>query len=120
MAAVFSEGERYTVLTMYNASGQVVQWYIDICLQTGVSEAGIPWSDDLFLDIVITPTWQIELLDADDLDEALRSEEITPSDYDLAWREADRLMARFSRREFDILTLSGPFRQILLQSEPFL
>jgi uncharacterized protein len=115
---LFPEGERYTMITMYGADGHVVQWYIDICAQTGVSEAGIPWLDDLYLDIVITPDHKVELLDADELDEALRSEEISPSDYDLAWREANRLMEKFSRREFELLALCAPFRQILLQTEP--
>jgi uncharacterized protein len=117
---VFPEGERYTITTMYDADGQVVQWYIDICAQTGVSEAGIPWLDDLYLDIVVTPDRKVELLDADELEDALRSEEISPSAYDLAWREANRLMEQFSRREFELLTLSGPFRKILLQTEPIL
>jgi uncharacterized protein len=116
---LFPQNQRYTITTMYDAAGLVVQWYIDICAQTGVSEAGIPWLDDLYLDIVVTPDRKVDLLDAEELDEALRSEEIGPSDYDVAWREANRLMEQFSRREFDILALSGPFHQILLQTEPF-
>lgn len=32
----FPVGENYTLTTMFDANGEVVQWYIDICKETGI------------------------------------------------------------------------------------
>lgn len=37
----FPEGAQHSVTTMFNAAGEVVQWYIDICYQNGI-ENGRP------------------------------------------------------------------------------
>jgi predicted RNA-binding protein associated with RNAse of E/G family len=103
---LFPEGAYYTVAAMFDTSGQLFQWYIDICLRQGVDERGIPWLDDLYLDIVLLPNGQMELKDADELDEALGCGEITPEEYDLAWQTARELMGRIERGELKELELS--------------
>lgn len=49
----FPVGAHHAVTTMFDAEGQVVQWYIDICYRNGINEAGIPWMDDLYLDLIV-------------------------------------------------------------------
>jgi uncharacterized protein len=84
----FPTHANHTVTTMFDASGQVVQWYIDICKAHGSDERGIPWYDDIYLDIMLAPGGAPELLDADELDAALAAGSITQDDWALAWREA--------------------------------
>ena len=110
----FPINEHYTVTTMFDSEGRIVQWYVDICLQTDVDPANIPWLDDLYLDIVIAPGGTGELLDADELEEALQRGEISASMYDLAWREANRIMGKIASNTFTLPALSDKHRQILV------
>ena len=81
----YPANSRYTITTMFDAAGQVVQWYVDVCKQHGIDENGIPWYDDLYLDIALLPSGEIALLDADELDRALQQGLISQEDHDLAW-----------------------------------
>src|SRR5579863_7058370 len=35
----------YTATAMFDAAGEIVQWYFDICAATGRGAWGIPWHD---------------------------------------------------------------------------
>lgn len=105
--------ESYAVLTVFDDKGSIVQWYIDICKQQGVTEEGIPWFDDLYLDVIAFPTGEVWLKDADELEEALQTGDITQSEYEFAWREAKRIMNEIANGSFHILHLSEPFKQEL-------
>ena len=93
-----------------------MQWYIDICLQHGVDESNTPWLDDLYLDVVVSPSLEVELLDADELGQAWEAGEISKAEFDLAWREADKLMTQIARRRLKLLELGETHRQWLLQT----
>lgn len=111
----FPAGEHFTVTTHFDASARIVQWYIDICLHTGVDENQIPWMDDLYLDLVISPAMEVELKDADELLAARESGAISTEEFNLAWREADSLMQRIAQKKFGLLGLSKAHWQMLLQ-----
>jgi predicted RNA-binding protein associated with RNAse of E/G family len=49
----FPSDKHHSVTTMFDAKGEIVQWYIDICYMNGVSSDNVSWMDDLFLDIVV-------------------------------------------------------------------
>lgn len=108
----FPRGARHTVTTMFDAMGKVVQWYIDICGGHGVDERGVPWFDDLYLDIVVTPAGQVALLDADELDQALRDGRISRRDHEAAWTEARLLMDMIVRGAMPLLALSIAHRRL--------
>lgn len=67
------DNENYSLTTMYNSQGNVVQWYFDISKQNGVNAEGIPYFDDLYLDVVILPSSEIIILDENELLEALNA-----------------------------------------------
>ena len=90
----FPDGARHVVTTMVDAEGDVVQWYVDVCREHGLGPDGVPWWDDLYLDVVVRPTGEALLLDEDELELALAAGYVTPAEYDLAWREARRLLGR--------------------------
>ena len=110
----FPSGEHFTVTAQYDASARLVLWYIDICLCTGVNQDQIPWMDDLYLDLVVSPGMEVKLKDADELLAARESGEISSAEFDLAWRQADRLMERIAQNQFDLFTLNDVHRQMLL------
>ncbi len=102
----FPTGTRHTLTTMFDQHRRLVQWYIDICAAHGIDERGIPWFDDLYLDIVVSPSGESWLLDVDELEEALRTGLISHTAYDLAHAEARRLLEAIAMRRWPLLALS--------------
>lgn len=76
---------------LYNDNKEIIEWYFDIAKEIG-KENGIPYEDDLYLDVVVNPNGEITLLDEDELKIALDRLEITQNDYDMAYTEANKLM----------------------------
>ncbi|MBX3015120.1 MAG: DUF402 domain-containing protein [Caldilineaceae bacterium] len=112
----FPTHTHYAITTQFDAQGQVVQWYIDICNRHWVDEQGIPWWEDLYLDLLVFPTGGCHIIDDDELDDALQSEVITPALHALAWREAKQLQYAIQTNTFPLLTLTPSHRLALLQS----
>lgn len=104
--------KNHSVTTMFDANGEIVQWYIDICLENGV-EDGVPWMDDLFLDIVVLPSGEILLLDEDDLEQAYKSGTISKEKYDLALNEVKEIMSQLDNDEFRLMTLAQKHKRML-------
>jgi len=75
----------------YDKNGQIIEWYFDIAKELG-KENGIPYEDDLYLDIVLRPDGKIILLDEEELKEALKRFEITKAEYKMAYEEANKLI----------------------------
>lgn len=116
--AYFPDGAHHTVTTMFDAAGEVIQWYVDICREHGLDETGVPWFDDLYLDLVVYPDGRVVLLDADELDDALAHCAITQAEHDLAWREARRLLAAIEAGQFgpsQLAPRSAAHRALLLR-----
>ena len=65
------------ITAQLNADGTVALWYIDMIAGQGVDEAGVPWFDDLYLDLIVSPDGTVHVDDRDELDEALRQGDIT-------------------------------------------
>ncbi|WP_316571733.1 DUF402 domain-containing protein [Neobacillus sp. YIM B06451] len=110
----FPEEKNHAATTMFNSSGEVVQWYIDICLQNA-AENGVPFYDDLYLDLIVFPSGEVILKDADELDEALAKGFINKDQYDLAWTEAENLKSLLSKGEFPLLKLSRAHKDLLME-----
>ena len=82
----------YAVTTMINAHRQVVQWYLDVTKPAEISSEGIPFHNDLYLDIAVLPSGELVLLDEDELEEAFARGEINRTDYDLSRNTAAELI----------------------------
>ncbi|MGM9986428.1 MAG: DUF402 domain-containing protein [Bacillaceae bacterium] len=105
--------KNYSVTTMFDANGEIVQWYIDICSKNGV-ENNIPWMDDLFLDIVVLATGEVIQKDADELEEALLTGRIDDSLYNLAKDEANNLNKLIEKKGFSLLNVSKVHKEFLV------
>ena len=102
----FPDGTHHTVTCMFDRDDALIQWYIDICAAWGVSDEGMPWFDDLYLDIVVTPEGGVELLDADELEWALASGDISLEDYQRAQDEARMVLGDIEDGRFALIELS--------------
>lgn len=82
---VFLPDEKNWCMTaMYDKQGDIIEWYFDITKENSVDESGIPYYDDLYLDIVLLPDSEIMIFDEDELKAALELEEITTEQCDMA------------------------------------
>lgn len=88
----FPENKNYCITTIYNENLEIVQWYFDIAKNISVNEEGMPFFDDLYLDIVLLPSSKIFILDKDELDEALKLNLITEEEYNLANSEVEKIL----------------------------
>ncbi|GHF97617.1 hypothetical protein GCM10017783_06880 [Deinococcus piscis] len=88
-------GDALTVLL--DAAGQPLELYVDIHQSGGWDEAaGLPWIDDLYLDVagLFGPGWQprhLLLLDEDELAGAVARGELTGAQSAAIGRQADRV-----------------------------
>jgi uncharacterized protein len=80
----FPDGARHAVTTKIDDGGRVIHWYVDVCRAHGLGADGVPWWDDLYLDVVVRPTGEALLLDEDELELALAAGYVTRAEYDLA------------------------------------
>jgi len=83
-------------------------------LRQGITENNIPWLDDLFLDIVVSPNGDLKLLDVDELKNALRNAEISRVEYDLAFCESNKLMEQIVKKKFSLFDLCESHRLLLI------
>jgi uncharacterized protein len=102
----FPEHASYVLTSVYDEKDRIVQWYIDICKNQGITEAGIPWYDDLYLDIVMLPSGGIYLLDQDELEEAYQQGLVSKEDYEQAWAAARLVMEECRSGSFDLILIA--------------
>ena len=76
---------------MMNEEEQVQVCYIDMIEKQGVDEDGVPWFNDLYLDLVVYPDGMVVEEDWDELEEALVAGEITRQQYELAVNTCEKL-----------------------------
>ena len=109
----FPADQHHSVTTMFNEEGNVIQWYIDICLRNGC-EDGKPWMDDLYLDIILFPTGEIIIKDTDELEDAYKSGIIHKELYDLAWKEVNRINRMLCTGDFPLVQLASEHKTQLM------
>lgn len=101
------------VTTMFDAEGRIVQWYVDIVAAHGVGDDGVPWYDDLYLDVVALPTGEVAIVDGDELNAALRSGDIDEDAHEMAWSEALQVREAIRLEQFDLFRLAPAHRAML-------
>ncbi len=89
----YDYSKKYRLTAMYNDKNEIVEWYFDIARKVG-KENGLPYEDDLYLDVVVTSSGEIILLDEDELKSAYDRLEVNQDDYDIAYKEAYDLMKK--------------------------
>ena len=91
---LYQDNSNYALTIMYDENNELIQWYFDVSKKIGV-ENGIPYEDDLYLDLVIGPNGESSVLDEDELKEALDNNVITKEDYDFAYEVLNKLQREY-------------------------
>ena len=90
--------KKYRLTAMYNEKEEIVEWYFDIARIISKDKEG-PYEDDLYLDIVVTPSGDIILLDEDELKAAFKRKEMTKEEYDEAYKIANDLVEKLKNNK---------------------
>lgn len=107
------DNENYALTTMLNNKGKVVQWYFDIIKGSGIDMRGMPYFDDIYLDVVVFPSSEILLLDEDELDHALKVKDITQDEYDRAYKKAREIINGIAKKVDLLADFSGKYLKFM-------
>lgn len=106
------DDEHFGITTIFDEKGNIVQWYIDITTHNGI-EDGVPYMEDLYLDLIKLPSGEIIKKDLDDIENALRAGEITKEMYDFGFTEFNKIYKELQNGTFKYLDFSIPHKKIL-------
>lgn len=110
----YDYNKKYMLTAMYNEENEIIEWYFDIARKIG-KENGMPYEDDLYLDVVVTPKGNIKLLDEDELNDAFDRFEVNKSDYEMAYNEAKQLMNRLQNNKNTLKKFTDKYLKEMLK-----
>lgn len=108
----YDYSKKYRLTAMYNDKNEIVEWYFDIARKIG-KENGLPYEDDLYLDVVVTSSGETILLDEDELKSAYDRVEVTKKDYDMAYNEANQLMEKLKSNKDKLEQFTNNYLKIM-------
>ena len=94
----YDYSSKVKLTAIYDENSEIIEWYFDIAREIG-KDNGIPYEDDLYLDVVVTPSGEIILLDEDELKEAFNKREMTKEEYENSYEEAKQLMNKLKNNK---------------------
>ena len=89
--SILPQDDFYCITAMMNANDDILVWYIDMIAEQGIDADGIPYFDDLYLDLVVYPDGTIKVDDMDELEDALNKKDITKEQFELAISTSKKL-----------------------------
>ena len=98
----------------YDENNKVSEWYFDIAREIG-KENGLPYEDDMYLDVLVTDKGNIILLDEDELKEALDKKQITKEEFENAYKEAYQLMDRLQNKKQELQNFTDKYLRMMLE-----
>lgn len=102
---VLPKNENYAMRVYFNENKERLEYYFDISLKNGLDEkTKIPYYDDLYLDITVTQE-NIEILDEEELQEALNTGKINELEYNLANETKDNLLQSIKNKSNKYMNL---------------
>ena len=89
--SILPENDFYCITAMLDEKDNILLWYIDMIAEQGIDADGVPYFNDLYLDLVVYPDGTIIVDDMDELEDALAIKDITQEQFNLAISTADKL-----------------------------
>ena len=92
-----------------NTKNEFMEWYFDIAKDSSLTEEGVPYIDDLYLDVILSPKGEIKMIDEDELKEALDNKEITEEDFELAYKVANKLIKKLDGKIDEVMKFTRKY-----------
>ena len=106
----YPDSGKFALTMMFDDSGALIEWYFDIAKAVGM-ENGIPFEDDLYLDLVIMPDGEIIVLDEDELLSARDEGLISQEDVDGAYCTLQELKSKYACCLADLIKLTDYLKE---------
>ena len=110
----YDYNSKVKLTAFYDQNNKISEWYFDIAREIG-KENGLPYEDDMYLDVLVTDTGEIILLDEDELKDALDKKQITEVEFENAYKEAYQLMDRLQNKKQELLNFTDKYLRIMLE-----
>lgn len=104
----YPESSNVAMTVAFNHENKILNWYFDIINEVGI-ENDNPYFEDLYLDVTLTPKNKMELLDEEELEEALKTGDITKEQYDMAYKTAKELMKKIDGKQENLIKFSNKY-----------
>lgn len=105
------------ILTVhFNEALEAQQYYVDIIDSWSPDPAGFPVYRDLYLDVIALSTKEVEIIDQDELKDALELGKISENQFAAAWREAEFVVAQIRAGVFEPMNLTPYYLSLFLNS----
>lgn len=102
---VLPKNENYAMRVYFNERKERLEYYFDISLKNGLDEeTRIPYYDDLYTDITVVQE-NIEVLDEEELQEALNMGKISKAEYNIANETRDKLLQSIKNKNNKYMNL---------------
>lgn len=89
--SILPQNDWYCITAMMNEKEEILLWYIDMIAAQGIDVDGVPYFDDLYLDLVVYPNGTIVVDDMDELEDAFSKKDIAQEQFHLAIETSRRL-----------------------------
>lgn len=109
--------ENYALTIKADNKDKLIHFYFDITKENFLDEKNIPFFKDLYLDVIYDGDDRIEILDKDELEQALNEGDITIEDYNFAIKEAEYIKSILPENKYNLLKVAN--RWISLFSKHF-
>ena len=96
---IYPDGKNFCITTMFDENDNIAEWYFDIAREIG-EDNGMPYEDDLYLDVVIVPDGRIHILDEDELKSAYDRKEVSKEEYEMAYRVANKIIEKGKNKKY--------------------
>lgn len=104
---IVPKNKNYALRIFINDKKEVIEYYFDIIAESGIDkETKIPYFMDAYLDIVFnTKDRKVIILDRDELEDALKTNNISKANYDMALRTQEELLKEIKNNTNDLLKI---------------
>lgn len=108
----------YSITIMYNEKKELIEWYFDVSSSVGF-ENGIPYQNDLYLDMVILPTKEFFVLDEDELLAAYHNKEIDETLLKHAYKTLEFLKEKYVNNFSDLKSFTKHVYDIIKTGDTY-
>lgn len=103
---IIPKNENYALRVFLDDKKNVVEYYFDIIKESGIDKKyKVPYFMDLYLDIKVLYTKEYTILDEDELNDALKTNDITEEDYNLIIKTKDKLIEEITTNSNKLMNL---------------
>lgn len=109
----YNYDSKIRLTAVYDNKNEIVEWYFDMAQRIG-KEDGIPYEDDIYLDVVLTPEGETILLDEDELKEAFERFEITSEEFQETYKIAYELIEKIKGNQIKVKAFTDKYLKEML------